>query len=215
MSARSRCAIGAGVLLGVGGCALLGKSEALTPRYFSPDVAIARTPESASARVDPAAPELRLGRITAAAHLGERIVFRDSNYELNFYEQRRWTERPEAYLRRALARSLFEERGLRRIVSGAGPTLEVELTEFAEVRGAQPVVRVRATYQLYGNRLVEREATVSVELPISASAAQRESPETAVRVMADALSRAVQQIVEQVTAELRTPMPEVRVSPPE
>jgi len=200
----SRGAAGALALLGVTGCALLGKSDALTPRYFSPDAsssAAARTPAATGAPL-----ELRLGRVTAAAYLGERIVFRDSNYELSFYEQRRWTERPEAYLRRALSRSLFEDHGVRRIVSGAGPTLEVELTEFAELRLERPVARVRATYILYDNRLVQREATVSVELPIAASSAD-ESPEAAVRVMTQALSSAVLQIVEQVLGELATRAP--------
>src|SRR5688572_26651074 len=90
------------------GCALLGKSEAFVPRYFSPDTSSHGKPKAASAaRADGAL--LKLGRITAASYLGERIVFRDSNYELNFYEERRWTERPEDYLRRALSRALFEE----------------------------------------------------------------------------------------------------------
>src|SRR5688572_20204847 len=94
-------------LLALGGCALLGKADALTPRYFSPDLSGgggASGPPSTSSHG--AIAELRLGRITAASHLGERIVFRDSRYELNFYEGRRWSEEPEAFLRRALAHSL-------------------------------------------------------------------------------------------------------------
>jgi cholesterol transport system auxiliary component len=208
MSANSRHVLALCVLLGASGCALLGKSDALGPRYFSP--------EGASSRVAAPAPasglELRLGRITAAPYLGERIVFRDSRYELGFYEERRWTERPESYLRRALSRALFEELGVRRIVSGAGATLDIELSEFAELRGSRPVARVCATYMLYGNRLVRREATVTVELPIAASSSQRESPEPTVRAMTEAMSLAVQQIVEQVVAELRTSRPEERPS---
>ena len=52
------------------GCAVLLKSDPFVPRYFSP--------ESAATRTDPIAPsglELRLGRVTAAAYLKERIVF--------------------------------------------------------------------------------------------------------------------------------------------
>lgn len=188
----------------LGGCALLGKSDALEPRYFSPDASIAPVQGRHPNRAIGA--ELRLGRITAASHLGERIAFRDSNYELNFYETRRWTEAPEAYLRRALSQSLFEAHGLRRIVSGAGPTLEAELTEFAEVKGVRPLARVRVTYLLYDNRLVRREATLVVELPIAAGAAGQDSPETAVRVLSDALSQAVNQIVDHVIAELGPPV---------
>jgi cholesterol transport system auxiliary component len=205
--------LGIGVVLGACGCALLGKSEVLGPRYFSPEGVSSRAAARSSAPSVASGLELRLGRITAAPYLDERIVFRDSSYELGFYEERRWTERPESYLRRALSRSLFEELGVRRIVSGAGPTLEVELSEFAELRGARPVARVRATYMLYGNRLVQREATVTVELPIAASSSQRESPEPTVRAMTEALSLAVRQIVEQAVAELRALPVEERVSP--
>ena len=203
MSSIRRSATSTALWLGVSSCALLGKGEALSPRYFSPDLSAARAPAPASApRESIAAAELRLGRITAASYLGDRIVFRDSNYELNFYEDRRWTEKPEIYLRRALSRSFFEERGLHRIVSGAGPTLEVELTELAELRLATPVARVRATYILYDNRLVRRETSVTVELPIVVGSQERESPPAAVRVMSDALNSAVQRIVDQVVADL-------------
>jgi len=213
LSAFARYAIGVGVLSSACGCAVLGKSEVLGPRYFSPESASSRAPSRASASTAASGLELRLGRITAAPYLGERIVFRDSIYELGFYEERRWTERPESYLRRALSRALFEELGVRRIVSGAGPTLDLELSEFAEIRGARPSARVRATYLLYGNRLVRREATVTVELPIIVSSSQHESPEPTVRAMTEAMSLAVQQIVEQVVAELRTPVPEEQSGP--
>ncbi|HTU59073.1 MAG TPA: ABC-type transport auxiliary lipoprotein family protein, partial [Polyangiales bacterium] len=189
------------VLLGlcVSGCALLGKSEALSPRYFSPDSA----PPTASAARSPTpttAVELALGRVTAAAHLGERIVYRDSSHELNFYDERRWSEKPEAYLRRALARSLFEQRGLRRLVSGIGPTLDVELTEFAEVRGDSPSARVAATFLLYDQRQVRRQASVYVELPL----ARKAPPEVVARTLTDALSRAVDLMTTQVMTELQT-----------
>jgi len=188
-------------LLGSASCALLGKSEALAPRYFSPDSAPRRTSSSSP---EPAAQlELNLGRISSASYLGERIVYRDSNYELNFYQERRWSERPEAYLRRALSRALFEERGLHRVVSGSGPTLDVELSEFAEIRAESPVARVSATFILSDRRLVRREATVTIELPIQSTKPLEDAPEAAVRAMTDALNRTVDQIVEQVLASLR------------
>jgi cholesterol transport system auxiliary component len=189
-------------------CALLGKSDVLTPRYFSPDVSTAPRPaRPAALRSDQVPAALRLGRVTAAAYLNERIAFRSSNYELSFYEERRWSEKPEAYLRRALSSALFEEHGLRRIVSGPGPTLEVELTEFAELRSARPQARVRATYILYDQRLVRREATVTVELPIASSAGPNDAPERAVRAMTDALSAAVTQIVDKVIVDLESTQP--------
>jgi len=196
------------------GCALTSKSDPLTPRYFSPDESRGRGQIAATTTEEregeTRAGELRLGRITAASYLGERIVFRDSNYELGYYEDRRWTERPDAYLRRAVARALFEDRGIRRIVSGVGPALDIDLTELAELR-APPVVRVRATYVLYDERLVRRQATLTIERPIPGAATAKESAETAARAMADAFGDAVNQIAERVAADLRRP---IRLAPP-
>lgn len=206
------------ILLSVSACALLGKNEPLMPRYFSPEggelPAPGRAAPGASAPRADAALELRLGRISTASYLGERIVFRDSEYELGFYEERRWTERPENYLRRALARSLFEERGVHRIVSGAGPTLDVELTELAEVKRATPIARARATYVLFDGRSVRAEATVTVELPIPPAKDSEAAPEAAVRAMTGALADAVARIVERVVADLRA-TPQSRANSPQ
>jgi cholesterol transport system auxiliary component len=208
--AKGRCALT--LLLGaVAGCALTSKSDPMMPRYFSPDEARGRTQLAAASLIAVAEAgtqgiELRLGRVTAASYLGERIVFRDSNYELGYYEERRWTERPEAYLRRAMARALFEDRGLRRVVSGAGPALDIELSELAELR-SPPVVRVRATYVLYDDRVVRRQATLTIERPIPSTATARESAETAARAMADAFGDAVNQIADRVAADLRRTSP--------
>jgi cholesterol transport system auxiliary component len=190
------------------GCALTSKSDPMVPRYFSPDEARGRERTAGLSTVEhegePRAPELRLGRITAASYLGERIVFRDSNYELGYYEERRWTERPEAYLRRAVARALFEDRGLRRVVSGASPALDIELSELAELR-SPPVVRVRATYVLYDERLVRRQATLTIERPIPSATTASQSAETTARAMADAFGDAVNQIADRVATDLRRP----------
>ena len=192
------------------GCALTSKSDPMMPRYFSPDDARGRGHLAASTKGEhddeSHGAELRLGRITAASYLGERIVYRESNYELGYYEERRWTERPEAYLRRAVARALFEDRGVRRVVSGAGPTLDVELSELAELR-SPPVVRVRATYVLYDERLVRRQATLTIERPIPKAATASQSAETAARAMADAFGDAVNQIADRVAADLQRATP--------
>jgi cholesterol transport system auxiliary component len=192
------------------GCALTSKSDPMTPRYFSPDESRGREQVAASTigerEREPNGAELRLGKITAASYLGERLVFRDSNYELGYYEERRWTERPEAYLRRAVARALFEDRGLRRVVSGAAPTLDIELFELAELR-APPMARVRATYVLYDDRLVRRQATLTVERHIPTARTSGETAETTARAMADAFGDAVIQIADRVAADLRRTSP--------
>ena len=80
------------------GCALLTKADPLTPRYFSAEPSSVGPVTSGSVTADSSAParELKLGRVTSASYLGERLVFRDSAYELGFYEARRWTEKTEA-----------------------------------------------------------------------------------------------------------------------
>src|SRR5579859_2713520 len=129
--ARPLATLVAAASIGAAGCALLSKSDPVVPRYFSPEPAAAAEP----ALVVPAAAplELRLGRVNAGSYLRDKIVFRNSAYEVGYYEERRWTEKPEAYVRRALARALFDRRGIHQVISGPAPTLEVEVTAFEEV----------------------------------------------------------------------------------
>ena len=130
------------------GCALTSKSDPIVPRYFTPERA---------GDVDRAAAALHRARRGAAArprdhasHLDERLVYRDSDYELGYYQERRWTEAPDEYLKRRLARALFEERGLRRVVGGAAATLDVELIAFDEIRAPKRVARVQVIVRLLG-----------------------------------------------------------------
>ena len=99
-------------------CALLGKNEPVVPRYFTPeyDGDAPGTP----ARSDL---QLRLGRVEGWSNVRERMAIRNSAREVFYYEDRRWTERPEIYLRRALSRTLFEERGVVASLSGRTVTL--------------------------------------------------------------------------------------------
>jgi cholesterol transport system auxiliary component len=191
------------------GCALLTKADPLTPRYFSAEPSgtgpatggsVTALPGNSSA----AARELKLGRVTSASYLGERLVFRGSPYELGFYEDRRWTEKPEAYFRRALSRALYEQGGgFRRVVSGAGPTLDCELVEFAELRSPAHVARARATFVLYDSRSVRTEATVAVELPIPTSKKEAE-PAESVAALSLALTSVVDEIVRRVSENLNS-----------
>src|SRR4051812_5919368 len=96
------------LLFAFGGCALLSKSDVPTRRYFSPELLAPATRGVARSNA-----ELKLGRVTASPSISERIMFRESIHEVGYYDDRLWTERPEAYLHRALTRVLFEEQGLR------------------------------------------------------------------------------------------------------
>lgn len=186
-------------------CALTSKSDPIVPRYFDLDHSRTGTSSAREAR-DPEL-RLRLGQIEAAEHLDERLVFRSREREIGYYERQRWSERPREYLRRALARELYERRGLTRVVSGSAPTLEVELSSFEEVRGGAGVARVRLTYALHDEQSVLIERTLTVDRPIRA-AVQRERSSAVVAAMDAALQQAVLLVAEQVTSALpATPTP--------
>jgi ABC-type uncharacterized transport system auxiliary subunit len=189
----------------VGGCALLGKADPLTPRYFSvepAEVSAAEHAESASA-AENAAPALRMGRVTSASYLGERLVYRNSAYELGFYEDLRWTERPEAYFRRGLARALYEKAGFEHVVSGGGPMLDVDLVEFAELTGQKHTARARVAYALFEGRSVRSEGTITMEVPI-VEASGTEKASATVDALSKALSGTIEQIVDRVRTNLKT-----------
>jgi cholesterol transport system auxiliary component len=183
----------------VGGCALLTKADPLTPRFFS--VEPEAVPQARPAGVGSARLELRLGRVTSAAYLGERIVYRKSPSELGFYEDRRWTEKPEAYFRRSLVRAFFDDAAFVHVVSGGGPQLDVDLVEFTELKGPEHMARVRASFALFDARLVRAEGTVSAEVPVSGPKGDAEAEAEAVVA---AMSRALESAVAQLVARVRT-----------
>jgi len=190
----------AALLAFTAGCALLTKSEPVVPRYYTPEL-----PETSSAATSGAASALsiRIGRIGGSSYLKERIAHRDSEHEYGFYEDRRWTERPEVYLQRAIEHSLFETRGLKRALSPSAPTLTVDLIEFEEVRGAEPRVRLRVSFALHDERTVFRERSFAIERPL-ASGPESSVPERVAAGLGDALKEAVTRIADEVVAELTT-----------
>jgi cholesterol transport system auxiliary component len=204
MSAVARaCRRSAGiVLLGASAsCALTGKADALYPRFFSPEIDVAAA--EAPTRVGPPL-SLRLGQVEAVSYVEERFAYRVEPSELSYYEDRRWTEPPERYLRRALERELFQRRGVVRTVSGPGATLDVELTAFEELRSAPRRVRLVLSFSLHDDRQSQLERRVMVERPLPASAANASAQEVTA-ALALALSAAVLDVSDQVTRELRAP----------
>jgi cholesterol transport system auxiliary component len=143
------------------GCALLGKSDPVLSHYYTPeyDGAVSATPARTG-------PRLRLGRVEGWSHLRERMVLRSADGELSYAEARRWTERPEVYLRRALVRTLFEERGVVETHSGNVVTLEVELIAFEELERPHRV-RLQAGVALQDHRTSLLRETITVEEPVA------------------------------------------------
>jgi cholesterol transport system auxiliary component len=185
--------------LAFAGCALLSKSDALVPRYFS----LERPGESTSRSERAPGPtgELRLGRVDGASHLEERLVFRNSDHELGYYAESRWTEEPEQYLKRRLARVLFEERGIHHVVGGSAVTLDVQLTAFEEVRAPNRMARVQVTVTLHDQRVVLWEETLTVEQPVAESSPGALA-DAVVVALGESLRITVDRIADRVVQEL-------------
>lgn len=187
------------VLSLLSGCALTSRSEPIRVRYFTLE-------DAASASSSPrerAALELRLGRVEASDYLSEDIAFRNGQHELEYYDDQRWTEKPQEYLRRALARALFQERGITRAYSGAALTLDVELVEFEELRATPPKVRFKAIASLHDERRSLFEQTFVIERPLSGPAAtQPDHTNATAGALAQAMHAAVSGIAERVIATL-------------
>lgn len=190
--------------IALAGCALTSRSPPPPPiRYFTPEHA-----EHAE-RTPPPAPtlRLRLGRIRSAGDLRLPILHRDSPVELTPYETLRWTEQPEAYVRRAVKRALFDERPIEQVVSGPAPTLEVEVIGFEEVTYRQ-AARVELRYELDDERTAIARGTVAVE-----RRARSPKIEAVVEAMRGALDEAAGELGDRVEAALRTragPAPDER-----
>jgi hypothetical protein len=184
------------------GCALLTKSDSVEVRYFTPSLT---SPGGGVVAPDPTATtnnrSIRLGRVNALSYLKDRIAFRDADYEIGFHDLWEWTEKPESYLRRGMERALFEQHAMQQIISGPGPTLELELDAFDELRGPRHIARVEVTWLLHDDQTVLVQNTVTVDHAIVASADPKD-PKPLVSAMSDALGEAIADIVAAVTPEL-------------
>ncbi len=194
------------VFLVVAGCALTSHTPARELRTFSPE-----RPDDLAAHV-PREPKasLRLGHVTASANLRYAILHRDSPYEVEPYETLRWTELPDAYVQRALAKALFEDRPLAEAVSGSVPTLDVELLAFEEVTSPSHA-RVVLRYTLHDDTTVLDHGTIAIE-----RAAAAPQIEAVVAALHDALRAAASEIadrVEHALLERARPAPENRYAP--
>jgi cholesterol transport system auxiliary component len=187
------------VLAGTSGCALTSKADVVQIRYFSPEQAKPRlTGGDAAGAPAPAAPaangalEVRLGRISSGSNLRERIAYRDAAYELGYYEDWRWTERPETFVRRELGRTLYEEHGFHRVFGGASPTIDVEVIAFDDLRlSTGRAARVQVKVLLSDDSGVLWEETLTVDRPVPG---EKPKIEDVVAAMAGALDGAAEQI---------------------
>ena len=180
-------------------CALTSKSESVFFRYYT--LERVSPPGTTPNDTAPRKLQLRLGRVGSASHLKDKIAYRDAGNEIGFYDSLRWTEKPENYLYRTLSRVLFEQNQIQQIVGGAGPTLEVELNVFEELRAPRHAARVEISWLLRDDQLVMLQKTLVVERAITAPKSEVQASAVAT-AMADALGEAIDTIVTAVIVEL-------------
>ena len=172
------------------------------PRYYRPEAAGL----SASATDGEAVPTatVRLRAMRARPFLRERIVWRTPS-EYGMYEQRRWSELPEAYAERALTAALLRTSRIAVTDDGGVPALSADVTAFDEVLAPAHVANVALTVSLTdpsGHRLLER--TFSSEVPVTEGTAH---------ALAHAIGAALDDVCDQVARSVATalrPLPHGR-----
>jgi ABC-type uncharacterized transport system auxiliary subunit len=170
------------------------------PRYFRPD-SVALSPEPVSADGSPAR-TIRLRAVRARPFLRERIVWRTAS-EYGMYEQRRWSELPEAYVERAIASALRREAHIELTDEAGAPTLSANVTAFDEVVAPTHVANVAVDASLTapdGRRLFERR--FSAEAAIT-----DDDPRSLVRSMGAALDDVSAQVARSVAETLKDGAP--------
>lgn len=184
-------------------CALLSKGDQGAARYFTLETASTRSDAAPAVAPGtqgvPAA--LRLGRVTGATHLEERLVFRGAGSEINYHRELRWTAPPEVSLQRMLTRVLFEERRIRHLVGGAGATLDVQLTALDEILSPQHFTRVQIVARLHDEHLVIWEGTITVDRPV-VDRGGGDPALAAVEALGTALQAAVDRVADHVVLKL-------------
>lgn len=177
-------------------CALTSKAELVDIRYFSPERVKPRLISEHATAGPNEALQVRLGRVSSGPNLRERIAYRDAAYELGYYDDLRWTERPEVYVRRELGRSLFEAHGLHRVLGGAAPTLDVEVIAFDDLRlKTGRAAQVQLKVILYEGTGVMFENTLTVDRPVTGD---KPKIEDVIAALAAALDAAADEVALEV-----------------
>lgn len=180
--------------ISLSGCALTSKGTALDIRWFDPEATKPRLTSTTVGQPPRVAREIDLGRVTSGINLREKIAYRDAAFEVGYYDDKRWTERPEVYVRRQVARTLFEERGLRRALAGQAPVLDIEVLAFEELRGASHSARIQLRLLVHDDRGALLERTITVDRPI---AAERRDFDGLVAAMAQALDAVAVEVADE------------------
>jgi cholesterol transport system auxiliary component len=182
-------------LCALAGCALTSKATPVEVHWYTPE------------RVHPGAvsapsngPALILGFVRSGSDLGERIAWGDGAYQVGYYEDRRWTERPAQFVTAAVRRALFESRRFQPAGDLAAPKLDVELVSFQEVRTPRAHLgRVALHVQLVGDRVL-LDATVNQDVPVAG-----DRFDDVVAAISRALGAVADEVAQRVQAAAATP----------
>ena len=189
--------LGAACAVALSACALVRHPDA--PRFFDPEPAARELapaePASATAAVKV---PVRVGPVRSSSYRRDRIVWRSSDVELGLYEDRRWTDLPSHYVERALARELYDRRGISRTGAQPAVTLLADVVAFDDVVAPTREAYVAIFVTLVApdqRQLLAREFTA--RSPIADN-----DPASVARAMGVALDDCVGQIVSAVEAVL-------------
>lgn len=112
-------------MFGLFGCNILSPHPPVNQRFFHP---LAKTPPVGNSVVKPMT--LRLGRISSAPYLRDRMIVRLSDVEVTFDEQSRWAAPPELLIEHAIHRVFNRSRGFVLSESPSAPILDVAVVRF-------------------------------------------------------------------------------------
>jgi ABC-type uncharacterized transport system auxiliary subunit len=188
----------------VGGCAVTLSACALfrhpdAPRFFDPEPAArALAPADPVVATTSVKVPVRLGPVRSSSYRRDRIVWRASEDELGLYEDRRWTDLPSHYVERALARELYDRRGIGRPGAQPAVTLLADIVAFDDV-----VAPTREAYVAIFVSLVaaDQRQLLAREFTARSPVADR-APASVARAMGIALDDCVAQVVSAVEAVL-------------
>ena len=110
----------------VSGC--LSQTPPVAIRFFHP-----QPPQRPTTEPEDATPKLgvplHMGRVTAAVHLRERMVWRVSDVEIGLDERNRWASQPEALVAAVLKSALYQSQRFVPLPTG-NPSIEAHLEAF-------------------------------------------------------------------------------------
>jgi ABC-type uncharacterized transport system auxiliary subunit len=194
VSHRARLLAGLVVL---GGCLF---RTADPPLFFRPGSATldAVAPDE-SDRTAPGGFAIRLRGVQSESFLRERIVWRASDVEYGFYEQRRWIDLPAHYVERALKTRIRETPGLRLTDDPRAAVLHVDVLAFDDVLRPTHEANVALAVVLdetgHG-RLLTRTFNARVGI-------DNDEPASLAKAMGQALDDAVAQVAEAVRVRVQ------------